>query len=115
MASMMHQCGQDERAKAVQKIRDRLSDIKAEAQAAIWPDYKRTEGKLHEEAPEIASSFGERSFTPSQFRARWSAQYPDRPRTSMLLADYRVDGSRSAVRYPKFVRRVAPGRYRFIR
>ncbi len=118
MALTMQEYGQDDCAKSVSKIRDQVSDIEATARTAIWPDCKRDRHTLHDEAYEIASSFGERSFTPSEWRTRWLAKYPARPRSSMLLADYRVNGSRSTEGYlefdRKFVRRVAPGRYRFI-
>jgi hypothetical protein len=118
MAWMMRKREHNEWATAVSEMRDRLWDIEPKARAAIWPDCKQNEselGTLHGEAREIAGSFGERSFTPSEFRTRWLAKYPARPRSSMLLADYRVNGSESTAHYPKFVRRVAPGRYRFIR
>ena len=40
---------------------------------------------------EVARSFGDRIFTTGEFESRYENRYPERPRGSMLLADYRFN------------------------
>lgn len=69
---------------------------------------------------EIATRFGIREFTLSEFKNLYRQEYPKRPLGSMLPADYCVIGpgrprhSIGTEEYPKFLRKLGRARYQFI-